>query len=299
MKNLNRIPLSALRAVEAVARLGGVTSAADQLGVTPGAVSQQVGRAEAVLGVLLFDRQPRGMVPTARGREVAALLTEGFSRLATAVDRARPPTPDLLTVSVAPIFAARWLIWRLPKFQAMHPDLRVRLDASLSFAEPAAGEADLCIRVGQGDWPRVAAEKVFDQVIFPVAAPQLARKLATAADLAKVPIIIEPKAGFTWDDWLGPEGLAGLKLRHGAEYSDSSLCLDATISGAGVFLAFETLAADALARGSLVAPFRGRHRTKNSYWLVTAPDRRPSAPTRAFSIWLKAEIAASGLGRIR
>jgi LysR family transcriptional regulator, glycine cleavage system transcriptional activator len=299
MKTLNRVPLSSLRAVEAVARLGGVTAAAEELGVTPGAVSQQVGRAEASLGLTLFDRQPRGMVLTGRGDEVAALLTEGFTRLAAAVDRARPLTPNTLTVSVAPIFAARWLIWRLPRFQAEHPSLRVRLDASLSLADPSAGEADLCIRVGRGGWPRVAAEKLFDQVIFPVAAPQLGRKLKDPTDLATVPIIIEPRAGFTWNDWLGPEGLEGLKLRPGPEYSDSSLCLDAAISGTGVFLAFETLAADALLQGSLIAPFAGRHQTANSYWLVTAQDQRQSPAMRAFSTWLKAEIAASGLGRIR
>jgi LysR family transcriptional regulator, glycine cleavage system transcriptional activator len=298
MKSLNRIPLSSLRAVEAVARLGGVTAAADELGVTPGAVSQQVLRAEASLGLALFDRQPRGMVVTARGAEVTALLSDGFQRLSVAVDRAQNASPDTLTISVAPVFAARWLIWRLPGFQALHPGLRVRLDASLSLADPGAGEADLCIRVGRGSWPRVSAEKLFDQVIFPIASPQLAHKLRHPMDLAQIPVIVEPRAGFTWNEWLEPEGLLGLKLPPGPEFSDAALCLDAAISGAGVFLAFETLAADALARGSVIAPFARRHRTKNSYWLVSAQDRKQTPPMRAFAAWLKAEVAAECFGQV-
>lgn len=297
MRNLNRIPLPSLRAVEAVARHGSVTLAAEELGVTPGAVSQQVGRAEDALGLSLFDRTNRGMQPTARGQEVADLLSQGFARLSAAVERARPDALETLTVSVAPIFAARWLIWRLPRFHARHPTLRVRLDASLSLADPARGEADLCIRVGRGGWPGVRAEPLFPQVIFPVAAPHLAARLHSPSDLARIPVIVEPKAGISWHDWLEPEGIAGLALMPGPEYSDSSLCLDAAISGIGVFLAFETLAVDALERGSIVAPFRGRHATANSYWLVSSPDRRMPPAARAFSDWIRAEIVAAGLGR--
>ncbi|TAG08747.1 MAG: LysR family transcriptional regulator [Rhodobacterales bacterium] len=296
MQNLNRIPLSCLRAVEVVARRGSVTAAAEELGVTPGAVSQQVVRAELALGLGLFDRTGRGMLPTERGREVSDLLTQGFGRLAAAVDRARPDAARTLTVSVAPVFAARWLIWRLPQFQAAHPGLRVRLDASLALADPSRGEADLCIRVGRGKWPRVDAQKLFDQIIFPVAAPQVASRINVHADLARVPVIVEPKADFSWQDWLLPEGHAGISLGTGPEFSDAALCLDAAISRAGVFLAFETLTFDALARGSVVAPFAGRHRTGNSYWLVAARDRRPTPAMRAFGDWLKAEIAAAGLG---
>jgi DNA-binding transcriptional LysR family regulator len=297
MRNLNRIPLSCLRAVEAVARCGSVTLAAGELGVTPGAVSQQILRAEQTLGLPLFDRTNRGMLPTPRGAEVAELLSQGFARLSAAVERARPEARLVLTVSVAPVFAARWLIWRLPRFQTRHPDIRVRLDASLSLADPSRGEADLCIRVGRGGWPGVAAERLFSQIIFPVAAPQLASRITAHADLARVPVIIEPRAGVTWQQWLQPEGHPDQPLCPGPEYSDPSLCLDAAIAGLGVYLAFETLAVDALARGSLVTPFAGRHATQNSYWLVSAGDQRPSPASRAFATWLRAEVAAAGLGR--
>ncbi len=206
MQALNRIPLSCLRAVEAVARLGTVAAAAADLGVTPGAISQHVQRAEQILGLALFDRTGRGMQPTPRGLEVTRELAQGFAHLALAVERARPDPDRTLTVSVAPVFAARWLIWRLPRFQAAHPGLRVRLDASVTLADPSRGEADLCIRVGRGGWPGVEAERLFDQIIFPVASPGLAATIATPEDLARVPVIIEPNAGFSWQDWLRPEG---------------------------------------------------------------------------------------------
>ena len=296
MRNLNRIPLSCLRAVEAVARLGGVTAAAEALGVTPGAISQQVVRAERVLDLCLFERHSRGMVPTARGREITDMLSQGFARLSAAVDRARPEAATTLTVSVAPVFAARWLIWRLPQFQVAHPDLRVRLDARNALADPSAGEADLCIRVGRGGWPRTDSEKLFDQIIFPVASPDLAARIRDPADLARMPVIMEPNAGFSWQDWLVPEGHGDVVLGPGPEFSNSSLCLDAVISGAGVFLAFETLAADALARGTIAAPFAGRHRTGNSYWLVSAQNQRMTAAVRAFADWIRREIALAGLG---
>jgi DNA-binding transcriptional LysR family regulator len=143
----------------------------------------------------------------------------------------------------------------------------------------------------------VATERLFAQIIFPVASPQVARRIASHDDLARVPVIIEPRAGISWQDWLQAKGHAGQRLGPGPEYSDPSLCLDAAISGLGVYLAFETLAVDALDRGSLVTPFAGRHATRNSYWLVSAADRRTSPAARAFAAWLRDEVAAAGLGR--
>jgi DNA-binding transcriptional LysR family regulator len=299
MHALNRIPLPALRAVEAVARLGTLSRAADELGVTPGAVSQQVIRAERRLGLVLFERRASGMAPTPLGQEIAGLLSDGFGRVAAAVALAEGRRRNTLALSVAPIFAARWLIWRLPLFHSAHPDIRIRLDAELGLVDPGTGTVDMCVRVGKGGGAGVEAERLFGQVIFPVAAPDLARRLRSPADLSAVPIIREPRPGFDWEDWLVPEGYGGLPLGEGPVFSDASLCLDAAMAGGGVFLAFETLAADALAVGRLVAPFAGRHETRNSYWLITPGARRPTAPARAFIRWLKDQIAKEGLGKPR
>jgi LysR family transcriptional regulator, glycine cleavage system transcriptional activator len=260
-------------------------------------VSQQVLKLERILGVALFDRTPAGMVPTPLGHEVCARLGEGFARLSGAVARARRRDEDRLVVSVAPVFAARWLIWRLPRFQATHPGIRIRLDADLALADPGRGDVDLCVRVGPGGYAGVRAERFFSQIVFPVCAPQLAQRLSDHADLARVPIIRETRANFGWSDWLGPEGRPEVVPGVGPEFSDAMLCLDAAISGAGVFLTFETLAADALSMGRLVEPFQGRHATGNAYWLVTRQDAPAGRAARAFARWLRAEVADAGLGR--
>jgi DNA-binding transcriptional LysR family regulator len=296
---LNRLPLQSLRAVEAVARLGSLARAAEDMGVTPGAVSQQVIRAERILGRPLFDRTPGGMVPAAAAAEVLSLLRRGFADLSAAVARAAPPGEDCLTVSMAPVLASRWLIWRLPRFRAAHPEIRVRLDAELALVEPAWGEVDLCIRVGRGNWPGVRAERLAAQVIFPVCAPDLLPRLRDHADLARVPVIRETKADFGWEDWLGPEGRRDVVPGDGPLFSDAQLCLDAAISGEGVFLSFESLAADPLAMGRLAEPFRGRHATGNAYWIVTPAEGPVRRHVRAFADWLRAEFQAAGLGTAR
>lgn len=296
---LNRVPLQSLRAVEAVARLGTLRAAAEDLGVTPGAISQQVIRAERILGLPLFERGPSGMLPAGAAREVLALLSRGFADLAAAVARAAPTGEERLTVSVAPILAARWLIWRLPRFRAAHPGIRVRIDAELGLVNPAWGEVDLCVRVGRGGWAGVRAERLAAQVIFPVCAPGLARRVTDHADLARVPIIRETKANFGWEDWLGPEGRPEVVPGDGPFFSDAQLCLDAAISGEGVFLSFESLAVDPLSRGLLAEPFRGRHATGNAYWLVAPAEGPTRRPVRAFADWLRAEFAEAGLGSAR
>lgn len=297
MNPLNRIPLQSLRAVEAVARLGTLARAAEDMGVTPGAVSQQVIRAERQLGLVLFERRASGMVPTAVGGEITARLVRGFSELSGAVARAMRADNEL-TVSVAPAFAARWLIWRLPRFRAAHPEIRVRLDAGLALVDPTAGDADLCVRVGPGKWPNVTVERMAPQVIFPVCAPDLAARLTDHADLARVPVIRETRATFDWPDWLAAEGRPEVVPGDGPVFNDAMLCLDAAISGEGVFLTFESLAADALAMGRLAEPFYGRHATQNAYWLV-GPRDGLGRPARRFAAWLKAEVAAAGLGITR
>lgn len=282
--------LSALRAAEAVARRGSLRAAADELRVTPGAVSQQIARLEARLGRRLFHRLPRGMEPTEIGRQVAEHLTRGFNELERALALARKRDESVISISVAPIFAGRWLVWRLDRFGAAHPGARVRLEATVDLVDPAAGEIDACIRVGRGDWPGVRATRLIEHRVFPVCAPALARGIRDVHDLVQIPAIRDTRAMFDWDVWLRPNGSSQEALRDGPSYSDSALCLDAAIAGQGVFLAWETLAADAIAAGRLVAPLPGRFRTGLAYWLVEAEDVRRRPIVAAFHDWLVREL---------
>lgn len=293
MKNLNSVHLSGLRAVETVGRLGSLAAAAEELGVTAGAVSQQLQRTEEALGRPLFSREAKGLRPTPLGQQVCERLTVGMGELSKAVALAKEPAGNALTVSVAPIFASKWLVWRLSDFRRFDPDVRVRIDADVGLVDPNTADVDACVRVGKGNYAGVKAEWMLDQEVFPVCHPAMAQSLKTPADLAIVPIVRDQYALFSWDVWLKPNGLDQSILGEGPVYSDGALCLDAASAGQGVFLAWEPLASHALASGQVVAPFPDRYPTGDSYWFVTGAVQRPNPHVDRFRDWLKAELAAS------
>jgi len=292
MRNLNRFHLNGLRALEAAGRLGNLRAAAEELGVTIGAVSQQILKAEEQFGRPLFERHPKGLRATAFGQDVLRYLSAGFAEISTGLALAERRREGVLTVSVAPVFASKWLVWRLQRFREQHPDIRIRIDADVALVDPGSSDVDVCIRVGRGGWPNVRAEKLLDQLVFPVCSPAMGESLRHPGDLATVPIIREPTPMFGWNAWLGPNGLDESILGDGPVFSDASLCLDAAVAGQGVFLGWETLACDAITMGRLMAPFPDRYGTGISYWFVTARSAPPTRTIGAFRDWLKSELAA-------
>lgn len=293
MQNLNRVHLNALRAVEAVLRLGSLAAAAGELGVSLGAVSQHLIGCERQLGHSVFDRTRRGLVPTAFGRQIAGRLNEGFGKLDEAVALSRRHADTVLTISVAPVFASKWLVQRLSGYSRLYPDMRLRLDASIGLVNPDASDIDLAIRVGEGGWPGVSAEFVLAQEVFPVCAPALAARLKEPRDILAAPIVRDANSTISWDIWLAPYGLSDKDLGEGSSFTDASLALDAAIAGQGVMLAWPTLAHDALAANLLVRPFEGLAETKFGYWLVTSKTRPEPKKVKDFKVWLRQEIAAT------
>ncbi|MGF1625164.1 MAG: LysR substrate-binding domain-containing protein [Alphaproteobacteria bacterium] len=293
MRELNRIRLNGLRALEAAARLGSLQAAAEELGVTPGAVSQQVIRAEAELGRAVFHRTPRGLVPTAFGRALQPHLAAGFRELALAAGLARRRSDDVLTISVAPVLAAKWLVPRLTRYRDLHPEVRVRIEASVEMADLNGSDVDLAIRIAPSPGPEseVAGAFLIHQEVFPVCTPGVSRGLRVPRDMLDVPVLVDAYSRITWDDWLQAVGLAGSALRVGYTYADAGLCLDAAIAGQGMMLGWQTLAADAIASGRLVAPFRERARTGYSYWLVAGRHRAAAPAAAGFRAWLEDEMA--------
>ncbi|MAS15013.1 MAG: LysR family transcriptional regulator [Nitratireductor sp.] len=290
MKHLPRVHLNGLRAVEAVGRGGSLSAAAEELGVSVGAVSQQVVKTEAQLGVAIFERTGRGIRPTALGRQFIERLGIGFQALDSAVALTRHDTDSVLTISVAPVFAAKWLVPRLARYARAHPETKLRLEASIGLVHPDSTDIDLAIRVGEGNWPDVRAEHLLPQEVFPVCAPSIAKHLKTPEDVLTAPIIRDANSNIEWDVWLKPLGLDERDLAEGDTFTDAALCLDAAIAGQGVMLAWHTLAHDALRGGQLVAPFRERAKTRFSYWLITSQNRPEPAKVRNFKTWLRSEI---------
>lgn len=296
MKHLNQFHLSGFRAVEAVARLGSIKAAADQLGVTVGAVSQQVQKTEAQLGVQLFERKNRLLIPTVHMLAMQPHLTAAMSSLSTAIATTQRGREDSLTISVAPVFAGKWLVWHLKHFSKAHPGIRVRVEASIDLTDPDTSDVDLCIRVGRGPYPGLNAEKLLNQRVFPVCSPALAAQIEEPADIGKLPIIHDPGQMFTWKTWLDLFGLDQSILQDGPSFSDGSLCLDAAIAGQGVFLAWETLAVYAVKAGQVVSPFPDRPATGLGYWLISGKNAPQTKAKQVFTEWLKDELQSS-IGR--
>ena len=291
MRNLNAIHINGLRALEAVGRLGSLRAAADELGVSVGAVSQQVIKAEAQLGVALFRRTPRGLVRSEAGARVLPRLTAGFRELSDAVASARRTPASTLTVSVAPVLASKWLVPRLGRYAALHPAITVRIEATTELADLSGSDVDLAIRVGAGKWRNVALDYLVAQEVFPVCAPRLAETLHRPQDVLSVPAVLDANSVLDWEIWLARVGLSGRQMRAGYSFTDAALALDAAIAGQGVMLAWPTLAGYALAAGQLVRPFPERAATGLGYYAVTDPARAEPAKVTAFKDWLKAEIA--------
>lgn len=292
MKPLNLVHLNALKAAEAVGRLGSLKAAAEELGVSAGAVSQQVIKAEAQLGRLLFERGPRGMVPAQAARGVLQRLTAGFQLLSQAVLEGRRRDDEVLTISVAPVFAARWLVHRLDRFSALQPDIRLRIDATTQRVDPALSDVDICIRVGDGRWPDVTCEAFLAQEIFPVCTPQMAAGLSKPEDILRLPVITDAHSRFDWSVWLEAAGLAGRTVTPRHVLNEASLCLDAVLAGQGVMLAWQTLASCSLEHGRLVAPFSIRASTGDGYYFITPAGRREPPRVSAFKAWVRGEIEA-------
>jgi LysR family glycine cleavage system transcriptional activator len=290
---LNAIHLNGLRAVEVLARRGSLRQAAEELGVSPSAVSQQVSRAEAQLGQIVFVRRPGGLRLTEFGSAFVAHLSSGFRELENAVALAARQTQGTVVVSVAPAFASRWLLPRLATHFQRHPDVLVRIDATTRLVDLDRSDVDVAIRLGDGGWPGVAAELLLEETVFPVCIPRLAGKLRRIADLADAWAITDENAMISWDRWFAAMGEAPVAMHRGAHFGDPMLAMDAVLAGHGVMLAWQMLAADALADGRLVAPFGTHVQSGLGYWLVRRRHGRESRTTANFCRWLREEIAAT------
>ncbi|TIU99800.1 MAG: LysR family transcriptional regulator [Mesorhizobium sp.] len=293
MAMLNRVHLNGLRAVETVARLGSLSAAASELNVSASAVSQQVKRTEEQLGQALFERTASGLVLTEFGTVFAARLGAGFRELAQAIALTDEASQCTLVVSVAPAFASKWLLPRLSRHFARHPDVLLRIDASVRIADLDRSDIDIAIRLGDGKWPGGRAELLLAQEVFPVCAPVIANKLKSIEDLALTCAITDERSMISWDSWFEAAGVKPVTFLKGARFTDPMLCLESAIAGHGVMLAWQLLTADALADGRLVAPFGVRAESGLGYWLVTSASKSESRKVRDFKAWIREEIEAT------
>lgn len=298
-----RLPsLNALRAFEAVARHLSLTRAAEELHVTPAAVSHQIRALEADLGVTLLRRVRRDFRLTDAAQAGLPPLREAFDLLGEAVERMREGRSDrLLTVSVLPSFAATWLVPRLSGFQALHPELDVLLDTTDRLIDPRREAIDLGIRFGAGDYPGLEVTQLFGDDIFPVCSPELLRgphPLSSPADLTHhnllhvdwTPFIIAETGD--WGTWLLAAGYDDqVDASRGPRFSHTNLALQAAVHGQGVAIGSTKLAEEDLAAGRLVRPFEVSVAVNFCYYVVTAPGAAARPKVKAFRDWLLDQAA--------
>lgn len=283
-------PLNALRAFDAAARSLTFRQAAEELGVTQGAVAQQVRGLEALLGVRLFDRLPRTLALTDAGRAYATTLRRAFDLIAEATAELLTPEPQHLTISVTPSFASRWLIPRLPAFTALHPEIDLRILASDRISTFQSDSVDLAVRYGRPPFGAgLQADLLFDQVLVAVASPLLMARLGppeTAADLARYPLLHD--AHTLWPQVLEQAFPAGTPpAPHNIRFNQTALAIEAAIAGQGLALASHFFVGDDLRGGRLSRVFPGVEvRTGADFYVISPRKPRHPAPVAAVRQWL-------------
>ena len=292
------LPLTALRTFESASRLLSFKAAAQELSVTPTAVSHQIRSLETWLGVPLFERLPRQVRLTEGGERLFHSLHGALLDVAQSLDTLRPQrSAGHLTVSTTPAFAALWLVPRLGRFYTAHPDINLRLDTQCEVIDlQQDASVDLAIRYSLGDYPNLYGQCLFDEGFAVYGSPE---QVALAA--ARVPTLISVRwhnselYALGWQAWCEKAGECWLahtaQLR---EYDEEHYALQAAIAGQGLVLASNILVSESVATGLLV-PYRPQISVDGAgYSALCVPGRERHPPVRAFFQWVREEAQLSG-----
>jgi len=297
------VHLNALRAFEASTRHQSFSAAAAELHVTPAAVGQLVRTLEEWLGMPLFHRASSGrvrLIPTEAAERALPDIRAGFDRLTLGLERLKEGSASgVLTVTVSPAFAAKWLLPRIDRFQSAWPDTDVRLDTSLKPVDFAVQRVDVGVRYGTGSWPGLEAEKLMEEEVYPVCSPGLLReprRLCKPVDLTRETLIhdlsMDSHIGFpSWNTWLQKAGVTDVAVVRGMQINNSAAVLQAVIDGRGVALARSVMARDDLAAGRLVRLFPEiEFASTLAYYVVYRPECAGLPRLKAFRDWLFEEV---------
>jgi len=287
-------PLNSLRAFEAAARHLSFNRAAEELNVTPSAVSHQIRQLEEYLGKRLFDRPTRRVELTPEGRAYLQPVQSALDLIRAATKRVRTdPQTSILTVSVAPSVASGWLVQRLAVFQLRHPDIEVRLTTSTDVVDLSRSrDIDVGIRFGNGEWKGLRSHRLMGVHLVPVCSPSLTRgenALKTPQDLGRVNLLHAlPRLG-DWRSWLLAAGVSGVNPDRGPKFQDMSLAIDAAVAGLGVAIAERRFVAEHIRAGRLTIPFDISLPESAGYYLVYPASREDDAAIQAFRDWILSE----------
>lgn len=293
-----QLPLDLLPAFEAAARHLSFTEAAAELFLSQSAVSRQIQQLEASLGVPLFERRHRALALTEAGRVMQRAAGDSLERLRDAAARVRGASPARrVAITSTPGFASLWLIPRLARFTAAHPQVDVRISATSDILDLERSEIDVAVRFvpsGQGEGPRL-----FEEQVQPMCAPSLlrdpARPLRRPQDLARHTLLAVDMQHHgealtaDWEPWLQVMGLAEVRMAGTMRFNQYTDAVAAAVAGQGVVIGRLPLLADLVKDGRLVAPLRGRAFSRRGYFVMLAPHAAGNADARNFVDWLRAE----------
>src|SRR3569833_2076283 len=293
-------PLRALQAFCAVARTGTVAAAADELAVTASAISHLVRQLERRLGVRLFTRKGRGLALTPDGERLAAAVSPALATIADALSVFVRQGAELRITTLSS-FAVHWLIPRLSRFQARHPDIELLLSTSTRVVDLVTEAFDCAIRLGRGNWPGVVAEELYREELVAACSPQwlAARRIRSPRDLTRTQLQQTKSRRNDWATWFKAAGDTEFKSPGGPLFETRALAILAAIAQMGVVVIDPRFIEAELAAGQLTIPFPLRVRLDNAYWLVWRPGREVTRPVAAFRQWLTAEMAVSSARRAR
>ncbi|WP_431130523.1 transcriptional regulator GcvA [Variovorax paradoxus] len=287
-------PLNALRAFEAAARHLSVKNAADELCVTPGAVSQLIKSLELHLGVPLFRRANRGIFLSDAGQAYLPPVRNAFRQISDASRRiAVPVETGILTVSATPFFASAWLVPRLKDFQDAHPGIDLQVVSSTALADFSRDGVDIAIRHGLGSYRGLSSQRVLTVEIVPVAAPALVERLgmpAEPAELKRWPRVNDA-ARKAWQLWFEAQGIEDMGPARGPSFDDSGLLLKAVLMGQGAALLPAAVVADDLAEGRLVQLSDASWLEDFAYYLVWPEECCDRPKVAAFREWIAGEAS--------
>ncbi len=298
MPAMNQLPpLNPLRAFEAAGRLRSIRKAADELSVTPGAVSRQVQALETHLGMPLFRRESRSAVLTAAGEQYLAAVTEhldGIREATLKLTGERGRSREILKMRAYVTFAMKWLIPRLSSFHEANPSTEVRITTSLEAVDFEHEDVDGAIRLGDGHWPEYEVDRLVANELVPVCSPEFRRitEMKHPSDLTGRTLLHSLARPDDWMHWLKTAGQTGIDAYAGPKYQSSAMVYQAAIEGQGIAIAQKVLIDDDLQCGRLVQPFElSCDRGDFTYYLIYPKNRLRNPSFRKFRGWLVEQAA--------
>lgn len=282
-----------LRSFEAAARHMSMKHAAAELGVTPGAVSQQIRSVEGRIQADLFIRGHRQLELTNDGAILYRTLSRNFTEIEQALDQITSgPTSKKIRLKLLPSLTIRWLVPRLASFYGQHPGFDVEVGAGMAVDEKSSDDVDFTCRLGTGDWEGLHATWLFQDTFIPVCAPTMGKKCEQISDLLLYPLLHSMMRMDAWQIWFEKNGVNDFKPKSEIKFANAALAYQAAEDGLGIAIAQQAYVESDLATGRLVVPFGRAVHTSLSYYLVCPSHKAQYPKNQVFLKWISSVVGA-------